>query len=57
MKAKDWVEWGLYKKEVSTNQAVHKPLQQHLQRLKSQYHEQSLSLYPTHLSSPMMAIT
>jgi len=33
----------------------HEPLQQHLQRLKSQYHEKSSALSPTHLSSPMMA--
>ena len=33
----------------------HEPLQQHLQRLKSQHHEKSSSLSPTHLSSPTMA--
>jgi len=44
------------KKEKENDQEIgHEPLQQDLQLLKSQHHEKSSSLSPTHLSSPTMA--
>jgi len=45
----------LYKALGSDQGIGHEPLQQHLQRLKSQHHEKSSRLSPTHLSSPTMA--
>ena len=45
----------LYKALGSDQEIGHEPLQQHLQRLKSQHHEKSSSPSPTHLSSPTMA--